>query len=146
MHDWERSWETHAPAVGWSTIRLVLNLMILNAWVSRQVDFALAFPQTDIEYDIYMEIPAGGYLGVSRKTKCLKLIKNLHGQKQAGRVWNQCMHDGLVAHGFEQSDVDMCVYYMESVVLMICTDDGVDPGFPFRLTPMSFALRVTNSP
>jgi len=22
----------------------------------------------------------------------------------------------------------------------------VDPGFPFRLTPMSFALRVTNSP
>jgi len=23
---------------------------------------------------------------------------------------------------------------------------GVDPGFPFRLTPMSFALRVTNSP
>jgi len=22
----------------------------------------------------------------------------------------------------------------------------VDPGFPFRLTPMSFVLRVTNSP
>jgi len=25
-------------------------------------------------------------------------------------------------------------------------DASVDPGFPFRLTPMSFALRVTNSP
>jgi len=25
-------------------------------------------------------------------------------------------------------------------------DCGVDPGFPFRLTPMSFALRVANSP
>jgi len=24
--------------------------------------------------------------------------------------------------------------------------ESVDPGFPFRLTPMSFALRVTNSP
>jgi len=35
------------------------------------------------------------------------------------------MHDGLVARGFEQSDVDMCVYYRESVVLMIYTDDGI---------------------
>jgi len=26
------------------------------------------------------------------------------------------------------------------------TEEDVDPGFPFRLTPMSFALRVTNSP
>jgi len=28
----------------------------------------------------------------------------------------------------------------------VSTVDCVDPGFPFRLTPMSFALRVTNSP
>jgi len=27
-----------------------------------------------------------------------------------------------------------------------CIVCPVDPGFPFRLTPMSFALRVTNSP
>jgi len=30
--------------------------------------------------------------------------------------------------------------------LKVCGIVCVDPGFPFRLTPMSFALRVTNSP
>ena len=33
--------------------------------------------------------------------------------------------------------------------LTLISNDAVrcaDPGFPFRLTPMSFALRVTNSP
>jgi len=143
-------WETYAPVVGWSTIRLFLNLMILNQWVSRQVDFVLAFPQADIECDIYMEIPAGGHLGASRKTKCLKLIKNLYGQKQAGRVWNQYMHDGLVARGFEQSEVDMCVYYRESVTLMIYTDDGIfmapnqsDIDYCFNLLTTQFVHPIT---
>ena len=46
-------------------------------------------------------------------------------KKQAGRVWNQYLHDGLLARGFKQSKVDMCVYYFESVVLMIYVDDGI---------------------
>jgi len=143
-------WETHAPAVGWSMIRLFLNLMILNRWVSRQVDFVLAFPQADIECDMYMEISAGGHLGASRRTKCLKLIKNLYGQKQAGCVWNQHMHDGLVARGFEQSEVDMCVYYRESVTLMMYTDDGIfmvpnqsDIDYCFNLLTTQFVHPIT---
>ena len=38
------------------------------------------------------------------------------------------MHDGLVARGFVQSAVDMCVYYQGSVALMIYTDDGIFIG------------------
>jgi len=53
----------------------------------------------------------------------LRLKKNLYGQKQAGWVWNQYLHDGLLARGFKQSKVDMCVYYFESVVVMIYVDD-----------------------
>jgi len=118
-------WETCSPAVGWSTIRLLLNMMMLNKWASRQVDFVLAFPQADIECDIYMEIPQGFNVAGDRKTHCLKLTKNLHGQKQAGRVWNHCMHDGLIARGFKQSDIDMCVCYRKEVMLMCHVDDGV---------------------
>ena len=50
-------WETYAPVVGWSTIRTYLVMMLLNNWVSRQVDFVLAFPQADIECEIHMEVP-----------------------------------------------------------------------------------------
>jgi len=118
-------WETYSPVVGWPTIRMLLNLMILNGWVSKQVDFVLAFPQADIECDIYMEVPQGFNVNGNRKTHCLKLKKNLYGQKQAGRVWNHYMHDGLIARGFQQSQVDMCVYYRNNVVLMCYVDDGI---------------------
>jgi Reverse transcriptase (RNA-dependent DNA polymerase) len=59
---------------------------------------------------------------------CLRLQKNLYGQKQAGRVWNQFLHDELLTIGFVQSTVDMCVYYRKSVVLMLYVDDGIFIG------------------
>ncbi len=118
-------WETYAPVVGWSTIRLFLILTIMNGWASRQIDFVLAYPQADIECTMYMEIPRGYQFGGSRKTHCLELIKNLYGQKQAGRVWNQYLHDGLIARGFVQSKIDMSLYYRGKVALLIYTDDGI---------------------
>jgi hypothetical protein len=99
--------------------------MITNGWVSRQVDFVLAFPQADIECEMYMEVPRGFHVKGSRKDHALKLDKNLYGQKQAGRVWNKFMHEGLIARGFKQSQVDMCVYYRGNVVLLVYVDDGI---------------------
>ena len=102
-------WETYSPVVVWTTVRLFLILTLLNGWKSRQVDFVLAFPQADIEVPMYMEIPRGFQLEGSRKKNCLLLEKNLYGQKQAGRVWNQYLHDGLIARGFRQSKIDICL-------------------------------------
>lgn len=121
-------WETYSPVVGWPTIRMFLILMAVNGWSSRQVDFVLAFPQADIECEMFMEVPQGFNVDGSRGDYCLRLQKNLYGQKQAGRVWNQYLHDGLIARGFTQSDVDMCVYYRKSVVLMVYVDDGIFIG------------------
>ena len=110
-------WETYSPVVGWTTIRFFLILMLLNGWVSKQVDFVLAFPQADIECEMFMEVPEGFHVDGSRKDHCLRLKKNLYGQKQAGRVWNQYLHDGLIARGFKQSKVDMCVYYNNNAMI-----------------------------
>jgi hypothetical protein len=56
------------------------------------------------------------------------LKKNLYGQKQAGQVWNQYLHDGLIARGLIQSKVDMCVYYYGKVVLLAYVDNGIFIG------------------
>ena len=64
-------WETYAPVVGWSTIRLFLISMILNKWTSKQVDFVLAFPQADIECDMYMDIPQRYKFKGLNRTHCL---------------------------------------------------------------------------
>jgi Reverse transcriptase (RNA-dependent DNA polymerase) len=118
-------WETYSPVVTWTTVRLFLVLVLLNKWVSRQVDFVLAYPQADIECPLYMEIPRGFQSEGSRKKNCLMLEKNIYGQKQAGHVWNQYLHDGLVARGFTQSKIDMCLYYRGQVALLFYVDDGI---------------------
>jgi hypothetical protein len=79
-------WETYAPVVNWFSIRLFLIMAIAKGWHTRQIDFVLAYPQADIECELYMQIPQGFRFKGSRQTHALKLKKNLYGQKQAGRV------------------------------------------------------------
>jgi Reverse transcriptase (RNA-dependent DNA polymerase) len=58
-----------------------------------------------------MKIPAGVELecGSDPKDYVLQLHRNMYGQKQAGRVWNQFLVAKLVEIGFRQSKVDECL-------------------------------------
>jgi Reverse transcriptase (RNA-dependent DNA polymerase) len=100
-------WETYAPATSWSTIRLVLLISVVNSWELRQLDFVQAFPQAPIQTEMYMELPKGYSVDNSRDHHVLKLVKNIYGQKQAGRVWNEFLLKGLKDIGFQQSAYDM---------------------------------------
>ena len=54
----------------------------------------------------------------------LELVKNLYGQKQAGRVWNKHLHKGLLDIGFQQSSINNeCVYYRRSMIFLVYVDD-----------------------
>jgi hypothetical protein len=123
-------WETYSPVVNWFSIRLCLILSLLFGWHTRQIDFVLAFPQADVECDLFMHLPRGVmFPRVHRSTHCLKLKKNLYGQKQAGRVWNQHLVHGLVdTLKFKQSAIDECVFYRGTTVLLIYVDDGIICG------------------
>jgi hypothetical protein len=96
-------YETYVPVVTWFAIRLLIVFGILFDWALCQVDFVMAYPQAPIEMDMYMELPTGIHTkhGIS-KDHVLKLLTNIYGQKQAGRVWNsylinQAMGDQLQA-------------------------------------------------
>ena len=104
-------WETYSPVVTWVSIRTWLVIAQLRGWHTRQIDFVLAYPQADIECEMYMEIPQGfEQKDGGKKTHVLKLLKNLYGQKQAGRIWNLHLHKGLIERGYLQSKIDPCVY------------------------------------
>ena len=121
-------WETYAAALKWSSIRFFLTQALINKWHTRQLDFVLAYPQADVECDLFLEIPQGFEFEGSRTTHCLKLIKNLYGSKAAGRVWQRHLFKGLADLGFTQSDTDECVFYRGSTVFMVYTDDGIFCG------------------
>jgi uncharacterized membrane protein len=84
---WWELFRTFALVVTWFLIQLFLVLSILNKWHTRQVDFVLAYTQADIEFNMYMELPAGIETKYGNgKTHILKLLKNLYSQKQPRRV------------------------------------------------------------
>jgi hypothetical protein len=115
--------ETYSPVVTWAAVRLMTTLAWLNNWRTRQCDFVLAYQQAPIEFDLCMELPKGIQLSSGNsKTHVLRLIKNLYGQKQAGRVWNQHLAKGLKKAGFVASKVDECVFYKGKTIFIVYVD------------------------
>ena len=119
-------WDTYAPVVTWQTVRLFLILSILLGWQSRQLDFVMAYPQAPAEMPLYMRLPQGyRHNRITRKTYALKLLRNVYGQKQAGRVWNKYMDLGMREIGFKPSKFDPCLYYRGSVVFLVYIDNCI---------------------
>jgi hypothetical protein len=128
-------WETYAPVVNWSTVRLTFILSLLKGFKAKQVDFIQAFTQAPLDCPIYMEIPAGyqvvdgqlKFAGVhfknSDKTYVLKLLKNMYGLKQAGNNWYRHLTDDLLHLGFTQSRVDKCLFIRSDCIILIYVDD-----------------------
>jgi hypothetical protein len=73
-----------------------------------------------------MELPTGlVFVGCHRDTHCLKLLKNLYGQKQAGRVWHVYLVEGLIDRHSKQSIVDNCVFSKKITMLLVYVDDAI---------------------
>jgi hypothetical protein len=54
--------------------------------------------------------------------------KNIHGQKQAGRVWNSFLVDKLMSIGFAPSQIDDCMFFRDYIIFMVYVDDGIFLG------------------
>lgn len=121
-------WETYAPVASWAAIWLVIMIAVFGVWYTKQLDFVLAFPQAPVETELYMEIPQGYAVKGDPKKKALKLINNLYGQRQAGRVWNKFLTKGLVSIGFVQSKHDEYIFWRNNVIIVIYTDDTIVTG------------------
>lgn len=128
-------WETYAPVVNWSTVRLTFILSLLHSFKTRQVDFVQAFTQAPLDCPVYLEIPAGYHVQNGRlifagasskntdKTYVLKLLKNMYGLKQAGYNWYNKLTDVLLDLGFKQSLVDKCLFIKDSCIILVYVDD-----------------------
>jgi len=96
-----------------------------RGWHTRQLDYVMAYPQDPVDRDMYMEIPAGYILssGVA-KDFVLKIHKNIYGQKQAGRVWNNYLVAKLKKIGFVQSRINPCIFPREQTLYALYTDNS----------------------
>ena len=61
-------WETFSQVVNWLSVRAMLVVTLINNLLARLIDFALAFPQAELDVPVYIKLPSGmsieeGYLG-----------------------------------------------------------------------------------
>ncbi len=122
-------YETYVPVVTWFAIRLTIVFGIMFGWALCQVNFVMAHPQAPVETDIYMEMPQGIQVTTGNsKDLVLKLLKNLYGQKQAGRVCNLFLVDKVTSLGFTPFSINDCVFFLEDIIFMVYVDGGIFLG------------------
>ena len=116
--------DTYAPVVSWSTVRLLLTLSVIHDLETRQVDYTNAFVQADLHDDehVYIELP--DYFG-SRdgENVVLKLKKSLYGLKQAPLRWFEWLRNGLIKRGFTQCVNEPCLFSKNGVIILVYVDD-----------------------
>jgi hypothetical protein len=121
--------KTYAPVVTWFAIQLIIILGIIFLWALCQVGFVMAYPHAPIKNDVYMELPQDIETATGDSNDhVLKLLKNIHGQKQAGCVWNLYLIEKLSSINFKPSLIDDCVFYHGDVIFMVYVDDGIFIG------------------
>ena len=129
--------ETYAPVVNWTTVRLLLVLTAQLGLATKQVDYNAAFVHADIDlppnYDtmtpeeqarqgVFVEMPRG----FRTPGHVLKLKKNLYGLKQAPRNWFNHLKSNLEAVGFVQAiEVDACLFISDKVICLVYVDDCI---------------------
>ena len=80
--------KVYSPVSSYSSIRLLLTMILIHRWHTKLIDYVQAFPQAPVGKYLYLKVPAGFEVeGGTRYEYALKLHKNVYGQKKAGRVW-----------------------------------------------------------
>jgi hypothetical protein len=113
--------ETYAPVVQWTTVRLMLILEVLLDLKSKQGDVTAAFLHADVPEgeNIYVAMPKG----FKQAGKCLRLKKTLYGLRQSPRAFWKYLVEKMEAAGLKQSDLDPCLFIGEKVICCAFVDD-----------------------
>ena len=119
--------ETNAPVVAWSTIQILLTLVLQERWTTHQGDYVNAFAQAELSETVFVE-PPKLFGPKSGKDLVLKLLKCLYGLKQAPRTFFEKLKTGLLEHGFEQSDCDPCLLMKNGIIFVVYVDDTIFSG------------------
>ena len=119
--------ETYAPVVQWSSVRLCFILSVILDLSSRQVDYTNAFVQANVKTPMFVELPKG-YNSKVDGDCVLKLNKNLYGSRDAPLAWFETLTASLVAEGFKPSDIDPCLFIHKDMLILCFVDDLIYLG------------------
>ena len=118
----EDTFETFAPVVSWTSVRLFLVLTTILHWSTCSLDFTNAFMQAPLPSPIWVHLPRG-YRSQRPGRTCLRLKKSQYGLTVAPRLWFQHLLTALQDLGFTQSKQDQCLLYKKDCLVIVYVDD-----------------------
>ena len=90
-------------------VRVLLSVVVNNAWPLFQMDVKNAFLHGDLEEEVYMKLPQG-HLREKESNKVCRLHKAIYGLKQSPRAWYSKLSSVLEVPGFKMSYVDSSLF------------------------------------
>lgn len=130
--------DTFAPVVTSSTVRLVLIIAVTFQLHTHCIDFTNAFVHAILKpHEImFLELPRG-WEDTAIVDPVLRLRRSLYGDKEAPRRFFDCLKEALLAIGFTQSVNDPCLFLRHDVILVSYVDDCIlissDPNAPLQV-------------
>ena len=119
--------DTYAPVVQWSSVRLCFILSTILKLASRQVDYTNAFVQAYVKTIMYVELPKG-FDAPTDNDYVLKLDKNLYGSRDAPLAWFETLKLSLEKRGFTASSIDPCLFIHKDMLVLCYVDDLIYVG------------------
>ena len=118
----EGEFETYAPVVQFSSVRLFLAWSLLLRWYTCSIDFSNAFIQAELKDDTYIHLPRG-FRGSGTGRTCLKLKRSLYGLAVAPRLWYQHLWKALKELGLTACKHDKCLLFRKDLIVICYVDD-----------------------
>jgi len=123
--------ETFAPVAKMSTVRALISCAANFGWPLHQLDVKNAFLHSDLQEEVYMEVPPGCSKPDTAGKVC-RLRKSLYGLKQSPRAWFDKFRRALYEMGYKQCNGDHTVFYRHSgrkiTILAVYVDDIIITG------------------
>jgi hypothetical protein len=118
----EGDFDTFAPVVAWTSVRLFLVLSMTIEWVTCSIDFSNAFLQAELVDPVWIHLPRGFHSTRPGKT-CLRLKKSQYGLSIAPRLWFEHLSAALTNMGLTPSTQDKCLLFKRDLMVIVYVDD-----------------------
>jgi hypothetical protein len=113
--------DTYAPVVQWSTIRLIMIIALLLNLANAQADVTAAFLHAPLDEgeEIFVDMP----MGFKQPGKVYKLKKSQYGLRQSPKNFFNYLKERLETVGCKQSMFDPCLFISDKVLVVTWVDD-----------------------
>jgi hypothetical protein len=124
----EGKFETYAPVVAFSTVRLLLVVLAMTLdWCTCSIDFSNAFVQVVLDEPVWIHL-ARGFNSTRRGTvkNCLRLCRSqsVRGLSVPPKLWYEHLFAFFIKDGFKQSEDDKCLLFKKDMLVILYVDDG----------------------